>query len=163
MITWSSNLATNILIETADPQRIETMLADLGADSMRVLRGVEDLKAFQAGMSNSTTARGLGTVMAAVAQSEIFTDESRRVMLDILERQHFRDGIPAGVPEGVRVANKTGWITAINHDAAIVFPDSAAPYVLVVMVRGHPAEDQGEAMTAELSRIVWRWHIDRSM
>jgi beta-lactamase class A len=53
------------------------------------------------------------------------------------------------------VANKTGWINGIQHDAAIVLPPDAAPYVLVVMVRGHPAEDQGEAMTAELSRFVW--------
>jgi beta-lactamase class A len=158
MITWSSNLATNILIEAADPERIEDMLARMGADSMSVLRGVEDLKAFEAGLSNTTTARGLGAVMVGVVESELFTEESRAEMLAILSRQHFADGIPAGVPEGVRVANKTGWITGINHDAAIVFPDDAPPYVLVVMVRGHPAEDQGEAMTAELSRIVWEYH-----
>jgi beta-lactamase class A len=158
MITWSSNLATNILIEAADPARIEDMLAQMGADSMSVLRGVEDLKAFEAGLSNTTTARGLGAVMAGVMESELFTEESRAEMLEILSRQHFTDGIPAGVPEGVRVANKTGWITGINHDAAIVFPEGAPPYVLVVMVRGHPAEDQGEAMTAELSRIVWEYH-----
>lgn len=158
MITWSSNLATNILIEVAEPARIETMLARVGADSMSVLRGVEDLKAFQAGLSNTTTARGLGATMVAVAESELFTEESRREMLDVLSRQHFTGGIPAGVPEDVRVANKTGWITGINHDAAIVLPDGAPPYVLVIMVRGHPAEDQGESLTAELSRIVWEHH-----
>jgi beta-lactamase class A len=161
MITWSSNLATNILIEAADPARIADMLHEVGADSMSVLRGVEDLKAFEAGMSNTTTARGLGAVMVAVAESEIFTDESRSEMLDVLSRQHFTGGIPAGIPPGVRVANKTGWITGINHDAALVFPAEGAPYVLVVMVRGHPAEDQGEAMTAELSRIVWDAHQAR--
>lgn len=159
MITWSSNLATNILIEVAEPARIEAMLAEMGADSMSVLRGVEDLEAFEAGLSNSTTARGLGATMAGIVESDLFTEESRGEMLEILSRQHFADGIPAGVPDGVRVANKTGWITGINHDAAIVFPPDAPPYVLVVMVRGHPAEDQGEAMTAELSRIVWEHHI----
>lgn len=158
MITWSSNLATNILIEVAEPERIAVMLGRVGADSMSVLRGVEDLKAFEAGLSNTTTARALGAVMAAVVESEMFTEESREEMLDVLSHQHFTAGIPAGVPEGVRVANKTGWITGINHDAAIVFPDDAPPYVLVVMVRGHPADDQGEAMTAELSRIVWEHH-----
>ena len=128
----------------------------LEADSMDVLRGVEDLKAFQAGLSNTTTARALGAVMAAVHGSDVFTTESRETMLEILSRQHFTGGIPDGVPEGVRVANKTGWITGINHDAAIVFPDEGAPYVLIVMVRGHPDEDQGEAMTAELSRLIWQ-------
>lgn len=158
MITWSSNLATNILVETAGPERIEALMVELGADSMQVVRGVEDLKAFEAGLSNTTTARALGTVMAAVAASDRFSDGARSEMVAILERQHFRDGIPAGLPPGTRVANKTGWITGIQHDAAIVYPSRGAPYVLVVLVRGHPAEDQGEAMIAELSRIVWRYH-----
>ena len=158
MITWSSNLATNILIEHAAPERINAMLRELGADSMDVLRGVEDLKAFEAGLSNTTTARALGVVMAAVHGSRMFAPEARDGMIEILERQHFVDGIPAGVPDGVRVANKTGWITGINHDAAIVIPPTAPPYVLVVMVRGHPAEDQGEALTAELSGLVWEHH-----
>jgi beta-lactamase class A len=157
MITWSSNLATNILIGVAEPERVNAMLADMGADSMDVVRGVEDLLAFRAGLSNTTTARSLGATMAAIAESGAFEPESRRIMLEILERPHFRAGIPAGLPAGTRVANKTGWITGIQHDAALVLPTEGAPYVLVVMVRGHPAEDQGEAMTAELSRIVWAY------
>lgn len=162
MITWSSNLATNILIEVAEPERIAVTLERIGADSMEVLRGVEDLEAFEAGLSNTTTARSLGAVMAAVVESDLFTDGSRDQMLDVLRRQHFTDGIPAGVPSGTRVANKTGWITRIQHDAAVVFPEEAPPYVLVLMVRGHPTADQGEATIAELSRLVWRHHVERS-
>lgn len=159
MITWSSNLATNILIQEADAHRVTAMLRDMGADSMEVLRGVEDLKAFNAGRSNTTTARDLGAVMRAVGRSGRFTPESRDEMLGILERQHFRENIPAGLPAGTRVANKTGWITGINHDAAIVFPEGASPYVLVILIRGHPAEDQGEGLAASLSRIVWEHHV----
>lgn len=158
MITWSSNLATNLLVEVADADRINAMLRSIGADSMEVLRGVEDLKAFEAGLSNTTTARDLGTVMAAVATGVDFTPTSRQQMLAILQRQHFRDNIPAGIPAGTRVANKTGWITGINHDAAVVFPDDARPYVLVILVRGHPADDQGEALAAALSTVIWRLH-----
>ena len=158
MITWSSNLATNILIEAAEPARIRLLMDELGADSMDVLRGVEDLAAFEAGLSNTTTARSLGAVMAAVADSDRFSSESRAEMVDILSRQHFVAGIPAGVPAGVRVANKTGWITSIHHDAAIVYPPDHDAYVLVTMVRGHPAEDQGEAFMAELSAVIWAHH-----
>lgn len=156
MITWSSNLATNMLIQEAEPGRIATMLSALGADSMSVLRGVEDLKAFEAGLSNTTTARGLGAVLAALVESDLFISDSRDQMIEILSRQHFVDGIPAGLPTGVRFANKTGWITGISHDAAIVFPAAADPYVLVVMVRGHPDEDQGARLTAEISHTIWR-------
>lgn len=160
MITWSSNLATNILVEQVDAKRVTAMLREMGADSMEVLRGVEDLKAFEAGLSNTTTARDLGVVMAAVQESPRFTDASREAMLGILERQHFRENIPAGVPEGTRVANKTGWITAHNHDAAIVFPPDAPPYVLTVMVRGIENQGVAAALVAELSREVWAFHTE---
>ena len=158
MITWSSNLATNILIEQVDPKRVTAMLREMGADSMEVLRGVEDLKAFEAGRSNTTTARDLGVVMAAVQGSPRFTPGSREAMLSILERQHFRENIPAGLPEGTRVANKTGWITAHNHDAAIVFPPDAPPYVLTVMVRGIEDQSVAAALVADLSHQVWVHH-----
>lgn len=162
MITWSSNLATNIVIQEADPRRVTALLREMGADSMEVLRGVEDLKAFEAGLSNTATARDLGRVMAEVAQGERFPPRSREEMLAILERQHFRENIPAGLPEGTRVANKTGWITAHNHDAAVVFPDGAPPYVLVVLVRGIEDQDQAAAFVAELSRAVWQHHTSVS-
>jgi beta-lactamase class A len=158
MITWSSNLATNILVEIAGPERITATLREIGADSMEVLRGVEDLKAYEAGLSNTTTARDLGLVLAAVATDPRFTEASRQEMLAILERQHFRENIPAGLPPGTRVANKTGWITAHNHDAAIVFPAEAPPYVLVVLVRGIQEQPEAAALVAELSRAVWLHH-----
>jgi len=97
-------------------------------------------------------------VMAAVWESPRFTPESREEMLTILERQHFRENIPAGVPEGTRVANKTGWITAHNHDAALVFPPDAPPYALAVMVRGIEDQKVAAALVAELSRQVWAYH-----
>ncbi len=159
MITWSSNLATNILIREADPTRVTAMLRELGADSMEVLRGVEDLKAFQAGLSNTATARDLGIVMANVASGERFPQTARAEMLAILERQHFRDNIPAGLPEGTRVANKTGWITAHNHDAAVVFPPDAPPYVLAVMVRGIEEQSEAAALVADISRRIWAYHV----
>jgi beta-lactamase class A len=159
MITWSSNLATNILIQEADPRRVTAMLREMGADSMQVLRGVEDLKAFEAGLSNTTTARDLGVVMVQVAQGSRFTPDARAQMLAVLERQHFRENIPAGLPEGTRVANKTGWITAHNHDAAVVFPPEAPPYVLAVMVRGIEEQERAAALVADVSRRVWGWHL----
>jgi beta-lactamase class A len=158
MITWSSNLATNILVEVVDAERVTATLREMRADSMEVLRGVEDLKAFDAGLSNTGTARDLGTVMAAVATDDRFSTASRDEMLEVLERQHFRENIPAGLPPGTRVANKTGWITAHNHDAAIVFPPDAPPYVLVVMVRGIEEQPVAAALVAELSSRVWAFH-----
>lgn len=160
MITRSSNLATNLLIRDADAARVTAMLRELGADSMEVLRGVEDLRAFQAGLSNTTTARDLGVVFRALADPGFATAAARAEMLSILEDQEYREQIPAGLPPGTRVANKTGWITGITHDAALVLPEGdVPPYVLVILVRGFEGEQtRAEALAAELSRMVWDHH-----
>jgi beta-lactamase class A len=162
MITRSSNLATNLLIEHADPDRIAATLDTLGAGAMRVLRGVEDGPAFRAGMNNTTTAYALMKTLEAIAAGRAASPEATREMLAILQRQHFREMIPSGLPPGTPVANKTGWITGINHDAAIVFPPGRAPYVLVVLTRGFRDTGAAAALAGELSRLVWNATLART-
>lgn len=156
MITRSSNLATNLLIDLADPRRIATTLAAIGAGEMHVLRGVEDGPAFRAGMNNTTSAYALMRVMEAVAGARAASPAASREMVDVLGRQHFTQMIPAGVPRGVRTANKTGDITRIAHDAAIVFPPGRAPYVLVVLTRGFATPSSAAPVAREVSAAVWR-------
>ena len=76
-------------------------------------------------------------------------------MLAILSRQEFNDEIPAGLPPGTRVAHKTGSITAVLHDAAIVYPQGEGPYVLVVLTRNIPDERVARTLIADLSRLVY--------
>ena len=156
MIDWSSNLATNLLVAELGAPEIQAAARRLGADSIVVLRGVEDQKAFDAGLINSTTARDLAVLLAAIARGRAASDSSTALMLEILGHQEFRDGIPAGVPPGTRVASKTGNITGVNHDAAIVFPPARAPYVLVILTRGFADQPAAEAYMAGVSRAVWQ-------
>ena len=74
-------------------------------------------------------------------------------MVAVLKRQTFNDRIPAGVPPGIAVAHKTGEITKIQHDAAIVF--AARPFALVVLVRGLDDVKKGSALTADITRVVY--------
>jgi beta-lactamase class A len=161
MITVSSNLATNILIEVADAERVTRMMRDLGADSIVVLRGVEDGPAFRAGLSNTTTARDLGVILSAMGRGEVVSPEASHEMLQIMEGQQFRTKIPANLPEGTRVAHKTGSITGISHDCGIVFPEGAPPFALVVLTRGF--QDPGEAAetSARVSRTVFDHHVGK--
>lgn len=155
MITRSSNLATNTLIGLVGAQAANATAHALGARDIQVLRGVEDGKAFEAGMNNMTTARDLATLMAAietgVAASRASIDSMRAVLL----RQEFNDEIPAGLPPGTRVAHKTGQITGHLHDAAIVYPRGRGPYVLVVLTRGIDDEKVARSLIADISRLVY--------
>ena len=155
MITRSSNLATNILISLAGPDRINAALRSLGASAMTVRRGVQDIKAFDAGMINTATARDLAILLAALETGRVATPAATREMRDHLLADEFNDRIPAGLPPGTRVAHKTGEITAVAHDAAIVYPPGRKPYVLVVMTRGIPKTEDSARLSAEISRLVY--------
>lgn len=161
MITWSSNLATNILIQEAGADRVTATMRGLGADSIQVLRGVEDGPAFRAGLSNTTTARDLGAIMAALARGQVGGPETSEAMLEILSRQHWRTKIPARLPDDVRVAHKTGRITKISHDAGVVYPPEAPPYVLVILTRGFSVGAEADGVAAELSRIIFQHHMEK--
>lgn len=161
MITVSSNLATNLLMEVAGGERVTTMMRTLGADSIMVLRGVEDGPAFRAGLSNTTTARDLGIIMTALARGEAVSEEASREMLDIMACQQWRTKIPAQLPAGVRVAHKTGSITGISHDAGVVFPDGKPPYVLVLLTRGFEKQEVADELAARISRRIFDYHVGK--
>jgi beta-lactamase class A len=153
MITVSSNLATNLLIEKLGVESIRATVHDFGADGMNLLRGVEDNKAFEKGMNNTTTARGLGILLQAIAEGKAVDAASSKAMVAILECQRFNDGIPGGVPAIIHVAHKTGEISKIHHDAAIVYAER--PYILVILVRGIAQEKDSAALIADISRQLY--------
>ena len=154
MITVSSNLATNLLMQKLGVGNIQAGVHSLGADGMHVLRGVEDGRAFERGMNNTTTARALLVLLRAIAEGRAVDADSSRAMVAVLERQTFNDRIPAGLPPGTRVAHKTGEITKIQHDAAIVY--APRPFVLVVLTRGIEDAKQSAALTAEITRLLYK-------
>lgn len=155
MIVRSSNLATNLLIERIGAPTVMDLLRRIEAYDIRVLRGVEDQKAFEAGMNNVITANDLRIVLKAIADGTTFSPASGERMIDILKAQEFNEKIPAGLPPGTPVAHKTGDITGFHHDAAIVFPPGEKPYVLVVLTAGFKDEKEADKAIAEISRAVW--------
>lgn len=155
MITRSSNLATNTLITLVGADAVTRTMRELGATRIQVLRGVEDGKAFERGLNNTTTARDLAIILRAIENGTAAGPEATREMRSILLGQEFNDGIPAGLPAGVRVAHKTGDITAVSHDAAIVYPPGRQPYVLVVLTRGIKDQVKSSKLIADISAMVY--------
>ncbi len=155
MITRSSNLATNTLITLVGAENVNRTMRTLGANRMLVLRGVEDGKAFDRGLINTTTARDLAITLRAIEEGKAASPAATREMLGLLLAQEFNEKIPAGLPKGTRVAHKTGEITAVSHDAAIVYPPGRKPYVLVVLTRGITDGSKSSRLIADLSEIIY--------
>jgi len=154
MITVSSNLATNLLVEKLGVDSIRATVHALHADGINVLRGVEDNKAYEKGMNKTTTARGLLVLLEAIAKGQAVDKDSSRQMVEILSRQKFNEAIPAGLPSGTRVAHKTGELTRIHHDAAIVYAPRA--FVLVILVRGLAESKDSAALVADITRRIYQ-------
>lgn len=157
MITISSNLATNVLIEMVDAKKTTATMRTLGATKIEVLRGVEDQKAYDLGLSNSTTANDLLVIMKAIANGSAGTKQDCEAMIAILKDQKWNDVIPKFLPKNVEVAHKTGSITGVHHDAAIVYVPNGKSYVLVLLSKNLKDFDKGTDQLAQISKSVYNF------
>ena len=178
MIQTSSNLATNLLVDLLGVEPIRAAVHAFGGAGLEVLRGVEDEKAFEAGLVSTTTADALARLFVAIEtgtgeRGETGTGETgegpggealrpdlRQVALDILMGQAFSSGIPAGLPDAVRersrFAHKTGSISTVQHDAGLVYLPDRRPYALAVLTEWPAQKTEGRRATvAACSRAVY--------
>ena len=160
MITVSSNLATNLLVECVTPERITAFMQELGADSLIVRRGVEDNKAFRLGLNNESTARGFMNVLVKLERQEVVSEQDSNEMIGILLGQKFNEMIPAQLPADVRVAHKTGWTGKFYHDVGIIYPPNAKPIVLVILTNGFEKEEDAHPFVAMLAKKIYEGWVD---
>jgi beta-lactamase class A len=154
MITKSSNLATNLLVDVIGIQTVQLALDELDIDGVRVLRGVEDNRAFEAKLNNEVTANGLLKMLRLIADGKAYSQQACDDMLEIMLDQQYRSGIPAGLPKAARVAHKTGNISTVHHDAGIVYLEGRKPYVLVILTEFSADQSRGTAV-ADVSRDIF--------
>lgn len=160
MITVSSNLATNLLIELVDAKKVTASMRELGADNIQVLRGVEDIKAYDQGLSNSTTSKDLMMILRAIAEgSAVSAKADNESMIEILKGQKWNDMIPRLLPSDVEIAHKTGSITGVHHDSAIVYLPDGKKYVLVLLSKNLNDFDEGTTQLAQVSKMVYDFII----
>ena len=157
MIVTSSNLATNLLLDVVGIEAARETMARLQLTGIDLQRGVEDEAAWEAGLNNRVTARGLCDAMRLIEEGKAISKQSSAAMLDILHQQRFKSGIPAGLPDDARVAHKTGEMSTVAHDAGIVYLDGRDAYVLVVLTEWLPGAEGRQKAIARVSRAVYEY------
>ena len=161
MIATSSNLATNLLLDLVGLDYARGVLDRLGIVGIDLRRGVEDERAFQAGINNRATATGLEQLFRAIYEGRAAGPAATRWMLHILSLQEFTRGIPAGLPDDVRaqatVANKTGEISNMAHDAGLVFLPDDTVYAVSVLTETRPDVTPRQQTVARLSRVAYEY------
>lgn len=163
MITYSSNIATNLIIDLVGAENATQTMRELGADSIQLLRGVYDMKAFDQGLNNRTTARDLAIILESIADGDVVDAEASQLMLDILQDQFYKDIIAGDLPEQVVVASKSGFITGVRHDSGLVYLPDGRSYLLVYLSKNVPDEERSVAMGASISRMIYDFYMQNSV
>ncbi|MEO3777921.1 serine hydrolase [Micromonospora sp. B11E3] len=165
MIVRSSNLATNICLRDVGLPAVAHAWQLAGARHSVTGRGIEDFAAREAGITNVVTAADLAALLGGLAAGAarpgpLATPAACAAMLDVLHAQQFREDLAAGLPDGVPIAHKNGWVRGVRHGAGVVYPPDAPPYVLVVctttdLAEGEGADDDACRLLADISARVW--------
>jgi beta-lactamase class A len=155
MITTSSNLATNLLLDLVGLDVLQHQLDAFGLEGIDLRRGVEDEKAFEHDITNRVTANGLIGLLRLIGEERAFSPALSRQMLDVLHGQQFRSGIPAGLPSDARVAHKTGEISTVAHDAGLIYFPNRRPYALAVLSEWEPSATSRSATIAAASYLAY--------
>jgi hypothetical protein len=97
-----------------------------------------------------------------VQPSKILTAQSQQYELNLMENVEAGEdwGVSAGVPTGVTVALKNGWLPLVGDGDwqvnSIGWIDGAGhDYLLAVMTKGNASEGDGIATIEGLSQLVW--------
>lgn len=151
----SSNLATNLVVETVGLPAVSGAIQASGATESIVARGIEDTEAREAGLQNIVTARDLAVTLQSLAAGTAASAASCQEILAVLAAQQVNDGIPAGLPPGTRVAHKTGEVDGVSHDAGIVYPTDADPYILTLCMTSALPQADRVSLIVEAARASW--------
>lgn len=152
MVVSSSNLATNLVLGQVGLAAADTVWQQVGARHSRIGRGIEDAPARAAGITNEVTAYDLARLLEAVALGRL---AGAGRMLAILAATMHRDDLAAGLPAGVRLAHKSGWVTGVRHGAGLVYPAGGPPYILVVCSTTTLPDAAARALLARIAAASW--------
>jgi beta-lactamase class A len=155
MITASSNLATNLLLDFVGVKYARKVLRDAQVDGVELRRGVEDSAAHEKGINNEVTADGLLKLLSVV-RGDFLSSESKEQAIRILLEQRFNSMLPARLPAHATVAHKTGEISTACHDMGIVYLPEREPYIAVILTEFDSDGNGRREIVAAISEAIYR-------
>lgn len=107
------------------------------------------------GQRNIASAKDCGVLLERIYRGICVSSKYSREMKNLLLRQTRRWKIPAGIPAGVRVANKTGETSSVQHDMAIVYGKKTDYIICVFSTTGN--EGYAVPRIQNISRTVYNY------
>lgn len=151
MINRSDNDAANRMIDRLGFDKINNYINSHGYSSTQIHRKM--LQGTENG-DNYTSVLDVGKLLEEMYRGRCVSESASQEMIEILKSQTLTSKIPAGVPSGVQTANKTGELSTVENDAAIVYKDGA-PYVVVIMSNEVSNTAEARNNIKEMSTMIY--------
>lgn len=154
MIILSDNTATNVLIDLLGMENINSAIKKLGCKDTILNRKMLDFEAAKKGKDNFTSPMDMGNIMEKIYNRTILSFDICNNMINILEKQKFRDMIPRFISEDIKIAHKTGELKGLNHDIGI-FSTNNKDYLLGVFTTDGENDYDGKETIGKIGKIIF--------
>ena len=176
MITVSSNVAAEALLYTVGTDQVNATMASLGLSSTQIRwspvarlgetplaaqtllpASGDDNAPTRADVSdawNVTSPRDMERLFQLLLAGKVVSAKASQEMLDLLSRQTINDRLPAGLPDSVRVAHKTGNLDDDIHDVGVIYGPKG-PIIVIAMSDEIDNQDDVVAFMQRLGQIAY--------
>jgi beta-lactamase class A len=154
MVAVSDNSATNVLIDRLGMDNVNALMDSLGLPHTRLRRKMMDLKAASEGRENISTPREMLLLLEQIYQGKVLNKEMTEDLLRVLGT-HKESWLSRDLPEGLRVADKTGSLEGVRNNCGIIFVPNR-PYLLCIMTTYLGKERDGEETITHISSAAYR-------
>lgn len=171
MIVISDNTASNILLDLLGIERVNHTMQELGFRGITLRRKFMTLPQ-RVPAANSVTPQDITGLLEKIARGQVVSRRACEEMVKIMKEQQYNDLIPAliqvsddkeeslvGQMQKVEIAHKTGSVSGVRHDAAIVYTGSA-DYVVTILTSDLPDIHRGEDVIRKISLEIYRYFTE---
>ena len=160
MIVESDNMATNILIEIAGYDYLNTYFKKIGLKSTNVSRKMMDMKRRSQGIENYTTAGDIALILEKTYTGSLLNKDISSRCLELLKRQKYRDRIAGKLPADIVVAHKTGLENGVCHDAGVVFTDRGNFLICVLTRHRNKTARLSKKFISGIAFLIYNYYQD---
>lgn len=162
MITVSDNESSNELVRSLSPTKdhsegmkmVNEFIQKNGFKNTKQVNGLADPSLWVENAVNQTSPADCGKLLEKIYKGKLVSHLASRSMEDLLLNQKITYKIPAGLPESVTSANKTGEVSNSENDAAIVY-SNACDYILCIMSTDLAATNSAVNHINSLSSLIY--------
>ena len=140
MIVLSDNVATNLMFDRVGNEDVNRLLRELGLSDTMLRRKMQAFRDIQSENENITTPEEMTTLLSILYTGEGVSEFVSKNTLDKLKL--WKDGvIRDSVPDGVEIADKSGWMGGVLCTTGIVYQPGNM-YVVTIMFKHIPRSDE---------------------